>query len=58
MTYSAPPTEGVTTPPISGMCTACGAIETLLIEATGTRNFSAIGESDAYPAGYGCELCS
>lgn len=43
---------------VSGMCTACGAIETWLIKATGSRDFSSIGESAAYPTGYGCELCS
>lgn len=44
--------------PTYGMCTACGAIEVALIEATGTRDFSAIGEHHAYPTGYGCEACS
>jgi len=42
---------------VIGMCTACGAIETYLNRATGTRDFSSIGESSAYPTGYGCELC-
>ena len=43
---------------IYGMCTACGAIEANLVEATGSRNLSHIGESDAYPTGYGCEFCA
>lgn len=41
-----------------GMCTACGAIEALLVEVTGVRDLSAIGEHHAYPTGYGCEFCS
>lgn len=41
-----------------GMCTACGAIEAELNEATSTRDFSAIGEAADYPTGYGCEFCS
>jgi hypothetical protein len=44
--------------PTYGMCTACKAIEVRLNEATGTRDFSHIGESAEYPTGYGCELCS
>lgn len=44
--------------PVYGMCTGCGAIEAALIQATGTRDFSAIGEASDYPTGYGCEHCS
>lgn len=43
---------------VYGQCTHCGAIEVALVNATGTRDYSAIGESDKYPTGYGCELCS
>lgn len=43
---------------IYGHCTACWSIEVALNEATGTRDLSSIGESDAYPTGYGCELCA
>ena len=43
---------------IYGMCTACGAIEVALLAATGTRDYSAMGESDEYPTDYGCEMCS
>lgn len=41
-----------------GQCGACGAIEANLVRVTGTRDLSAIGESDAYPIGYGCEHCA
>lgn len=41
-----------------GACTACGSVEVVLDEATGTRDLSDIGESAAYPTGHGCELCS
>lgn len=41
-----------------GYCTACGAVEAALNEATGTRDFSAIGEHPEYPTGYGCEFCA
>lgn len=41
-----------------GMCTACGAIEVALLGATGSRDYSEIGESSQYPTGYGCEMCS
>ncbi len=44
-------------PSTYGFCTACGSIEVALIEATGTRDFSPIGEHAEYPTGYGCELC-
>jgi len=43
--------------PIYGKCRACGAVETRLDHADGTTDLSAIGESDKYPTGYGCELC-
>ena len=43
--------------PAIGWCTACGSIEVVLNAITGTRDFSHLGESDAYPTGYGCELC-
>lgn len=42
----------------AGMCTACGSVEVELNQATGERDLSAIGESDRYPTGYGCEVCS
>ena len=41
-----------------GLCTNCGAIEVALNKRTGTRDFSAIGESATYPTGYGCEVCA
>jgi hypothetical protein len=41
----------------SGLCTRCGAVETVLTDATGTRDFSHLGEAPDYPTGYGCELC-
>lgn len=44
--------------PVYGMCTACGSVEVELRHATGTRDLSDIGESAAYPTGYGCEVCS
>lgn len=47
-----------TSNPTYGQCTACGSVEVALNTATGTRDLSAIGESDAYPTGYGCEVCS
>ena len=43
---------------VHGMCLACRSIEVELNEATGTRDFSNIGESAEYPIGYGCEVCS
>lgn len=44
--------------PVYGLCTACRSVEVSLDTATGTRDLSGIGESAAYPTGYGCELCS
>lgn len=44
-------------PAIYGKCTACGAIETKLNQKTHTIDYSNIGESAEYPAGFGCELC-
>ena len=44
--------------PVYGMCTACGSVEVKLNKATGTRDLSSIGEHEAYPTGYGCEVCS
>jgi hypothetical protein len=41
-----------------GMCTACGFVEVALNRVTGTRNLADIGESAAYPTGYGCEVCA
>jgi hypothetical protein len=41
-----------------GQCTACGALEVALNEVSHYRDLSAIGESPAYPFGYGCELCA
>lgn len=43
---------------VSGMCTACGAIEVYLDRIDGFKDYSSIGESDRYPVGYGCEACS
>lgn len=40
-----------------GMCIGCGSVEVALINPTGTRDLSDMGESDAYPVGYGCEVC-
>lgn len=44
--------------PTYGMCTACWSVEVALNNATGTRDLSDEGESDTYPIGYGCEVCS
>ena len=44
--------------PAYGMCTACGAVEVALVQVTGTRDLSGIGESAEYPTGDGCEVCS
>lgn len=44
--------------PVYGLCLHCGAIEAKLVQKTGTRDYSAIGESAVYPVGYGCEYCS
>lgn len=44
--------------PVYGMCLACRSIEVRLIEVIGARDFSNIGESDEYPVGDGCEVCS
>lgn len=44
--------------PAYGMCTGCGAVEVELVEVAGTRDLSHIGESESYPVGYGCEVCS
>lgn len=43
---------------VYGLCTSCGAVEANLVEPTGTRDLSAIGEHPAYPVGYGCEFCA
>lgn len=51
------PAEGPTTPTY-GMCTSCGSVEVELVEATGTRDLSGIGESASYPTGHGCEVCA
>lgn len=46
-------------PPVYGMCTHCGAVEVQLLNGvTGHRDLSDIGESDRYPVGYGCEVCT
>jgi hypothetical protein len=42
----------------NGRCLACGAIEVNLNRVDGYDDLSSIGESPAYPYGYGCELCS
>lgn len=47
-----------TAPPTHGMCTACGSVEVALVNATGARDLSHIGESPEYPTGHGCEVCS
>jgi hypothetical protein len=44
--------------PLYGQCTYCGAIEVELKSYSGTKDYSAIGESSRYPIGFGCELCS
>ncbi len=44
--------------PRYGMCTACGSVEVELNFVTGLRDLSHIGESDRYPTGYGCEVCT
>jgi hypothetical protein len=46
------------TPVTYGLCLHCQSIEVALNKPTGTRDLSDIGESDAYPTGYGCEVCS
>lgn len=43
---------------VYGQCRACGAVEVALVAPSGTRDLSDIGESEEYPTGYGCELCS
>jgi hypothetical protein len=43
---------------VYGMCIHCGAVEVKLVKATGTRDLSGIGESAAYPVGFGCEVCA
>lgn len=44
--------------PTYGKCMACGASEVELNRVTAWLDYSSFGESDAYPAGYGCEVCS
>ena len=44
--------------PTYGLCTACRSVEVALNRPTGTRDLSHMGESDKYPTGYGCEVCS
>lgn len=51
-----PKPEKVT--PTYGLCLACRSVEVELNNATGTRDLSYMGESSAYPTGYGCEACS
>ena len=41
-----------------GMCLACRSVEVVLNRVIGTRDLSNIGESEAYPVGYGCEVCA
>lgn len=43
--------------PTYGMCLSCGAVEVRLVNVTGTRDLSAIGEHPEYPVGRGCEVC-
>ncbi len=42
---------------VYGKCLSCGAIEAKLNKQTTTLDYSSIGESSQYPAGYGCEFC-
>lgn len=47
-----------TTERIYGMCLACRSVEVELVNGQiGTRDLSHIGEHEAYPVGYGCEVC-
>lgn len=41
-----------------GLCLSCRSVEVALLKVIGWRDLSDIGESDAYPVGYGCEVCS
>jgi hypothetical protein len=43
--------------PVFGMCRSCGAVEVRLNQPVGTTDLSRIGESAAYPFGFGCEAC-
>jgi hypothetical protein len=45
-------------PATYGKCLACGSVEVRLNKVTCHVDLSDIGESDSYPAGYGCEVCS
>lgn len=58
MTDYAAPTEGVTTPPVYGMCLSCRSVEVWLNNVAGYRDLSHIGEHPRYPVGHGCEVCS
>lgn len=44
--------------PTHGKCLHCGSVEVALIQVAGHLDLSDIGESDRYPYGHGCELCS
>ncbi|MDR6861955.1 hypothetical protein [Phycicoccus sp. 3266] len=44
-------------PATYGLCTHCGSVEVRLVNPTGTRDLSSIGEAADYPTGYGCEVC-
>ena len=44
--------------PTCGLCKACGSVEVELVRTDGNRDLSHMGESDKYPTGYGCEVCS
>ena len=41
-----------------GKCLSCGSVEIELNSVSCHLDLSDIGESDHYPAGYGCEVCS
>jgi hypothetical protein len=43
--------------PIYGQCLGCRAIEVRLNNVVRYVDLAYMGESSAYPQGYGCELC-
>ena len=43
---------------VYGQCLHCGSVEVRLISVSGQRDLVDIGESEAYPVGFGCELCA
>lgn len=44
--------------PTYGLCLGCGGREVRLNRVVGFKDYSGIGESNRYPVGDGCELCS